>query len=564
MKNAVILFALGVCYVGLPVVAPVAVVGQTTEAEPTLADADAKADTDAKADSANAEKNGEAKEERKSDEKAEKKDAKPAKEKTAGEKSDSNEEKKEKAAEKKKRKTAKAEQKRLRVVVTLDGTFTAEKMTPVALRPKEWSRFEIEEIVKHGTEVHAGETLVKFDREKFDDELADLELGLHVSELAIRKAEEELPRLEKTLSLAATQAERNDKHAQEDYDRFHKIDRPLLLKSIEYQLKSAQFQLDYQQDELNQLEKMYEADDLTEETEEIVLKRSRTQVEFAKFGLERTKIAAEEMRSILLPRFEIDIKESLDTAALSKARAKTALSLDINRARYELEQLKQTRAKSVERHAKLLADKSLFELKAPADGIVYYGECDEGNWNEMASLIAKLKPHGNVAADTVIMTIVERRPIEVLAQVGEGQRPDLSVGQSAKIVPPVENAEWLAAKLDTISAVPVATGKFSVAFDLAGTEVPEWIVPGMSCKVKVTTFDEKDALTIPKKAVHTDKEDEEVRYVWLVDGKDADAKPERRVVKLGRTSGDNVQITDGLDQGDVVSLEDEEKKDDAE
>ena len=64
--------------------------------------------------------------------------------------------------------------------------------------------------------------------------------------------------------------------------------------------------------------------------------------------------------------------------------------------------------------------------------------------------------------------------------------------------------------------MPVATGKFNVAFDLTGSELPDWIVAGMSCKVKVTTFDKDDALVVPKKAVHTDKEDEEVKYVWLV------------------------------------------------
>ena len=40
------------------------------------------------------------------------------------------------------------------------------------------------------------------------------------------------------------------------------------------------------------------------------------------------------------------------------------------------------------------------ELKAPADGIVYYGECEDGNWSDMASMIAKLKPHGNVVRPT--------------------------------------------------------------------------------------------------------------------------------------------------------------------
>ncbi len=168
----------------------------------------------------------------------------------------------------------------MKVVVTLDGIFTAEKMTPVALQPEVWSQFEIVEIVKHGTEVHEGEVLVKFDAEKIDREIADLELDLHQSELAIRKAEQELPRAEKSLAMAETDAAQNDKNARDDYDRYFKTDRPMILKSIEYSLKGAQFQLDYEQDELDQLEKMYKADDLTEETEEIVLKRSRTERRF--------------------------------------------------------------------------------------------------------------------------------------------------------------------------------------------------------------------------------------------------------------------------------------------
>ena len=560
MKFIMILFALGVCYVSLSVVSYVAAVGQTTAAEPApAADAEKNVAATKSADESTAQPA--AKDE------AAKKDTEPAETKSeAKTEAKVAEKKEEKPAEKKKeRKTAKAETKRVRVVATLDGTFTAEKMTPVALRPEAWSQFEIVEIVDHGSEVHAGQTLVKFDREKFDEEQAELELQLHVSELAIRKAEVELPRLEKSLTMAADEAERNDKNTHEDFDRFHKIDRPMLLKSIEYSLKNAQFQLDYSQDELDQLDKMYEADDLTEDTEEIVLKRTRTEVDFAKFNLEQTKQYCDELLAVRLPRFEIDIKESLEKAALALAQAKTALALDITRARYDLEQQRQTRAKSLDRHAKLLTDRALMELKAPADGIVYYGECENGNWSDMAALIAKLKPHGNASADTVLMTILERRPLEVLAQVGEAQRPDFTIGQAAKVVPPVESAEWLPVKLKSVTAVPVATGKFDADFDLTGSELPDWIVAGMSCKVKVTTYDKEDALVVPKKAVHTDKDDEELKYVWLIDSKDGDpknaeAKAERRNVKLGKTSGENVEVTSGLKLGDVVSLEDEEKR----
>jgi multidrug efflux pump subunit AcrA (membrane-fusion protein) len=84
----------------------------------------------------------------------------------------------------------------------------------------------------------------------------------------------------------------------------------------------------------------------------------------------------------------------------------------------------------------------------------------------------------------------------------------------------------------------------------------------MSCKVKVVTYDKEKVLTVPKKAVQTDKLDEEQKYVWLVDSTDAKAKPVRRDVKLGRSSGDDVEVLSGLKKDDVVSLEDESKKDD--
>ena len=69
---------------------------------------------------------------------------------------------------------------------------------------------------------------------------------------------------------------------------------------------------------------------------------------------------------------------------------------------------------------------------------------------------------------------------------------------------------------------------------------------------------------MPKAAVHDDEENEDQKYVWLVDPDDEDAKPERRNVKIGKTKGDEIEILKGLKKGDVVSLDDESKKDESE
>jgi len=461
------------------------------------------------------------------------------------------------AAAEKKRKTHKVDTKKLKIEVPLDGTFVARKMEEVTLRPEVWAGFEIKEIVEHGAKVHRGQVLVKFDDERINEAIDDLELEQRLNELAIRRAEEELPRQERTLALNLENATRSDKEAKQDYARYNEIDRPMLLKSVENNLKRSQFNLDYEKDELEQLEKMYAADDLTEETEEVVLKRQRDMVGFLSFSLENAKINREEILTILLPRFDIQMKQSLELAEMSLARAKMASTIDINRGRYELEQRKQARIRSIERHAKLIKDRALMEIKAPADGIVYYGQCVDGRWADMTSLINRLKPHNNVTAGSVIMTILETRPLYVLANVDEAKRPEIAKDQKVKIAPPAEGSERLDGKITKVSPVPTGAGRFGVEMEVVTETVPDWIVAGMTTKTRVTSYDKADALTVPKAAVRSDEDDEDKKFVWIVDPDDADVKPVRRNVTVGKTSGTDTEILKGLKKGETISLDDE-------
>jgi multidrug efflux pump subunit AcrA (membrane-fusion protein) len=338
----------------------------------------------------------------------------------------------------------------------------------------------------------------------------------------------------------------------------------MAIKSAEFMVKYYNFMLDYEKDELNELEKMYKADDLTEETEEIVLKRQRNSVEFAQFSADMAKLESEEMIKIRIPRMDIRLKDTLDRAALAKARAQMALSLDLNRTRYELDQRKRMRTKSMERHTKLLADKELMEIESPADGVVFYGQCVNGRWSDTQSLINRYKPKNNVSASPALMTIVEPRPLYITSTLDEGKRPDVSDGQKIKVALPAEGSDRVAGQVKSISPIPVTTGKFEINFDVEQDQIPAWVVPGMSCKVQVTVYDKKDAIVIPKKAAHADKDDPDQQYVWLVQADDEEAKPARRNVKLGKSKGEEVEVLKGLKKGDTISLEDEEAKEKAE
>ncbi len=458
--------------------------------------------------------------------------------------------------DKQKRKTHTVKAGPLKIQFESDGVFVAREMTEVELDPETWSEFEIVEIVPHGASVHKGQVLVKFDGEKLEEAIDDLELDQKINELSLMKAEEELPRLEKSIKDAYEQAERSLAEAKVDYENYQQTDRDMIVKQIEMSLKSTEQAVENAREELRQLEKMYEADDLTEETEEIILQRQRADVEQYEFMLERAKLSHDRNLGLFLPRNDIAEKEYLERVELAFERAKTALATDVSRARYDLEKSRQARAKSLERHAKLTSDRGLLTIKSPADGVVYYGECTDGEWSDTASLISKLKPESKAPTGSALMTIVGPADLYVISSVKEANRTSVEEGQAATIEPTATDSPKLEARVSELSNIPVASGKFSMELEIHSSDVPEWLVAGMTGKVKVTTYEKKQALMVPKDAVHSEEADEDAKYVWLVEGD----KAKKQSVKTGKTKDDKIEIVDGLDKGDVVSLDDEDKK----
>ena len=75
---------------------------------------------------------------------------------------------------------------------------------------------------------------------------------------------------------------------------------------------------------------------------------------------------------------------------------------------------------------------------------------------------------------------------------------------------------------------------------------------------RYVTLDQADAIVVPQDAIHSDKENEEEEYVWVVDPDDASIGVQRKNVKTGQRSGKNIEIIAGLKVGDLISLEDEQ------
>jgi len=442
-----------------------------------------------------------------------------------------------------------------KVELTLKGTFEAQKMAEVVLRPEVWSNLEVVKVVEHGQTVKAGDVLLQCDTTKIDEEIAELKTKTTVAEIALKLAEENLRTAEATAPLDLKQVERRRQQTEEDLARFLRLDRALSEKTAEHYLKSAERILEYEREELRQLEKMYKADELTEETEEIVLRRQRNAVEAAEFMVERARAARDETIQVDLPRRQEALEQENQRQGLLAAKSKATIPLALEQQRRELAKLKMDRAKDEDRLKKLLADREMLTVRSPLAGVVYHGQFTRGRWSGSESLATSLRRGGSPSKNTVLMTVVGLRPMFVRATVSESDLGKLREGLAASVRPVAFADLKLPGSIARLDKLPAAPDAFDARIDVkldSGDPRVQSLVPGMSCTVKVVPYSDRRALTAPAKAVFEDELDEDVHFVFVV-GKDG--KPQKRPVVVGRRAEDKVEIVRGLNENEEILLE---------
>lgn len=448
--------------------------------------------------------------------------------------------------------TYKVKKRLFKVEVTLDGVFEAKNSAEVVLRPREWSDLEVLRAVEHGTAVKQGELLASLETEKIDKVIADLERDLVQARLTLKDAEValQLARANGPLELAA--AERSKRNIDQDLANFVKTDRPMMERTVNFMVKMSEDMLAYEQEELRQLEKMYKADDLTEETEEIILRRTRDSVERAKFNLDRMKVERDEILKQTLPRAAEMVNLSAQRQAIEYQRSKVVLPLGARRLELSLERLKQEAARGKLRLNRLQEDRAAMTIKSPVDGNVYYGRCVRGKWvgGEMAG--EKLRRGGRLTNNDVFMTVAEPRPLAVRVSVPEKQLRHVKAGLKGFVQPNISPDLKLTAIVERVSPVPSSSREFDTVLTVAMDDSAKALMPGMSCEARFVPFYKAETLAVPLAAVGSDELDPRKQYVALP-GKDG--KPEKKPVTLGERADKYVEVLKGLTEGTEILAE---------
>lgn len=176
-------------------------------------------------------------------------------------------------------------------------------------------------------------------------------------------------------------------------------------------------------------------------------------------------------------------------------------------------------------------------IRAPFDGIV-------------ASIGAKAGDQ--VSSNVTIVSVLDPDGLSVDLTVGETAIGSLKVGQSAIITFSALTGATFTGKVTEIGAQAtvqqgVPTYPVKVAVDSPSTATGQQPTAGMTATVRVVTQQRENVLAVPSRAVSRSGGGPTVQVL-------ANGKREVRQVRTGLSSGQTIEITEGLQEGEVVLL----------
>ena len=134
--------------------------------------------------------------------------------------------------------------------------------------------------------------------------------------------------------------------------------------------------------------------------------------------------------------------------------------------RLEVEKLQVARDQGEEKLKKLISDREAMIVKAPIDGIVYYGRSVRGKWSAMS--VETLRRGAPIMPNDVFMTVVQTRPLTIRTTVPESQVAARPRGPAGRRSAGRLCGLKLSAVVQRVGAIPMGSSGFDCQLTVAG------------------------------------------------------------------------------------------------
>ncbi|MBW8039797.1 MAG: HlyD family efflux transporter periplasmic adaptor subunit [Planctomycetes bacterium] len=388
----------------------------------------------------------------------------------------------------------------LLVTVTEQGTLESSNNTEIKCKVRGYNT--VIWVIEGGTEVKAGDELVRLDTKRIEDAISLQTTNAHTARAALERSKADVARA--VLAIPAY------------LDGTYRTQ----LKSLERWLEIAETNLRTSKKMLAHTEKMFKRGYVTElevQGNALTVTQAELELEVRKTEIDILEKYTKKMR--------IETLNGNLKATRSKLLAdKAGLAMDEGRRDLVLEELKYC------------------VIKAERSGLVIYPSAAE--WKETPDI----EEGATVRKDQVLLLMPDLTKMQVKVGIHESVVDRIKPGLAARITLPDKTLDG---EVSSVASVTRPAGWWTgnvVKYDTI-IELPsvEGLKPGMSAEVVVTLDRHTDVLAIPVAAV---LETVEGDFCWVKTSEGA----KRRSLKLGDTDDSFIIVEAGLKEGDEVVL----------
>ena len=332
--------------------------------------------------------------------------------------------------------------------------------------------------------VKAGDSLLEIEPTDFKRAMATVESAAETARAALKKveADAEIGARADTLTLRQTQDAL--KLAEANVAYWEKIDGPHFLAQMELGLKQWRDSVEDQQDELDQLRKMYKSEELTSATADIVVKRAIRKLEQTKITQKMVEEKSQRTKDQDYPNLKQKVLDGLEQAknqlatsqatqeqaAVTRKGAATAARLALEQAEEKLRDMK--------------ADEQLLAVKSPVDGVVVYGTTSDGGWQ--GGDPKGMKPGEKLAAGATALRVITLGKMRVEGVIKEDAGFKVQEGMKAKVTLAVlPGVTYEGACVAPVLLPKGSPGAPSFVLTVNLPEVDKRLLPGMKASVKI-------------------------------------------------------------------------------
>ncbi len=422
------------------------------------------------------------------------------------------------------------------------GTIVPARFETVACEMKAYrGPLEIVESAPEGPVVK-GQTLVRFSDEKYRKELVARERSFALARIKLQKAEIDARLRKEETAVSLDDLTRKKRLADEALERFETVERKMLEDSKKYSFEGRRIQIQNMREELQQLQKMYTEDDLTEETEEIVLNRNKRSFERMLESFERTKKRHEYDMKVDLPRRHESLRLSARKARNSLERYQSTLALDKESRRLGLEKAREDFAKAEKSMAEFRADGERLTVKAPMAGYAVRGTFSGTSWKSLVAADRYEAGEDGFKSGQTLYTVLDESVLRVKTTIPESALAHVKPKLAATVHTSATGKKAFEAEVAVVARYGTG-GKHAVTLRLRGGH--PLLRAGLSCKLEIAKAAGEEVLSVPLGCVHMEKGK---AFVFVA----GEGDPVKTAVKLGRKAGGRVVIEDGVNAGQRV------------